>query len=145
MKNRCTFVLLTDKYNNMGFNIENKISAKEFVANLKATIHTTGKLGFTAATAKILGFGENSCVLFVEDAEDKNTLYLVNTKGDDEDAFPVRKTGEYYYVNAKALFDKLGMDYIKNTIIFDMVRIDEEEYEVYKLKKRQMLRKQKQE
>ena len=37
------------------------------------------------------------------------------------------------------------MDYIKNTIIFDMVRIDEEEYEVYKLKKRQMLRKQKQE
>ena len=77
--------------------------------------------------------------------EDKNTLYLVNTKGDDEDAFPVRKSGEYYYVNAKALFDKLGMDYIKNTIIFDMVRIDEEEYEVYKLKKRQMLRKQKQE
>lgn len=145
VKNRRIFVLLTDKCNNMGFDIKNKISAKEFAANLKATIHTTGKLGFSEATAKALGFGENSCVLFVDDVEDKNILYLVNAKGGDEDAFTVRKSGEYYYVNTKALFDKLGMDYIKNTIIFDMVRIDEEEYEVYKLKKRQRLRKQKQE
>lgn len=129
----------------MGFDLKNKISAKDLSRNLKATVHSTGKLGFTEVTSKTLALADDSCVLFVEDADDKDTLYLVHKRDKDEDAFPVRKAGKYFYVNTKPLFDKLGVSYEKKTIIFDMIPVENDELEVYKLKKREMLRKQKQE
>ena len=39
-------------------------------------------------------------------------------------AFAVRKSGAYYYINTKQLYDHMEFDYTKNTIIFDLVRCD---------------------
>ena len=127
----------------MGFDLKNKISAKYLAKKLKAAVHYTGKLGFTEATSKALALDDNSRMLFVEDTDDKEVLYLVHKRDKDEDAFPIRKAGRYFYINTKPLFDKLGVNYEKKTIIFDMIPIENEELEVYKLKKREMPRKQK--
>lgn len=118
----------------MKFDIGNIISAKEFKIALKATIHSSGKLGFTEATSDALRFDEHSSVKFAIDTDDSETLYLINGKWDDEDAFPVRKVGAYFNINAKGLFDRLGLDYTNNRIAFDLIRVDESEYEVYRLK-----------
>lgn len=115
------------------------LSAKEFVVKLKATIHSTGKLGFTEATAKELKLTKQSGIKFATDND--NNLYLINCRSYDEDSFRVLCTGNYFSVNAKVLFDNLGYDYKSKNIIFDMVKEKNDELEVYKLLKREKPRK----
>jgi hypothetical protein len=120
------------------------ISAKDFSVKLKATIHSSGRLGFTEATAKELHFAKDSAIKFAIDEDDSNILYLINCKEVDDDAFKVNSAGLYFSVNAKPLFDSLGYDYKKKNIMFDLVREkDIEDMEVYKLLKREKPRKQK--
>ena len=97
------------------------------------------------ATATHLQFKENSIVQFAEDDQNKGALYLINAPdSQDETVFKVCKAGRYFYVNTKALFDKLGLDYEANTIIFDLKRAPEyTDMEVYKMKKRILPRKNK--
>lgn len=116
------------------------LSKKKFGASLKATIHETGKLGFTEATATVLDLENNSRALFGQDEEDDETLYfcpMTEEQDIDDDAFEIRKAGRYYYVNGKALFDALHIDYKNNVIMFDLtLHEDSEERKVYKLNKR---------
>ena len=122
----------------MGYTL---ISAKEFNIKLKCTIHSTGKLGFTEAAAKHMGLTNQSYMQFARDDEDKDVLYLIHHKNENIDSFKVIKAGAYFYLNTKAMFDSLGFDYKKHTIIFDMVDQKEDNLEVYKLIKRQKPRK----
>ena len=122
------------------------ISAKDFVVKLKATIHYTGKLGFTEITAEHLKLNSSSGIKIARDDTDTNLLYLINCRTPDEDTFKVSSAGDYFYVNTKPLFDTLGYDYKRNNIMFDMVRARELEtgdVEIYKLIKRIKPRKQK--
>lgn len=119
------------------------ISARDFSVKMKCAIHASGKLGFTDATADVLKFGGNSAVKFAVDDED-DTLYLVSTTANDTDAFKVNRAGNYCYISAKPVFDSLGLDYINNSIIFDMIKVKESVDEMYKLLKREKPRKQKQ-
>lgn len=90
--------------------------------NLKATIHRTGKMGFTADAAKKLklpsirsaDIGFNS-----DDANDKN-LYLFLHPEPKRGQFNVVKAGAYYYINTKVLYDNLKLDYVKETISYDI-------------------------
>lgn len=124
----------------MGYTI---LSASRFVSKLKATIHTSGKLGFTDVTAKELGFVEKneSFVQFAQDDENQEILYLINNAANNEDSFRVCKAGNYYYVSTKMLFDSLGYDYVNSTIIFDMMKIQDGDKEVYKMTKRELKKK----
>ena len=117
------------------------LSASRFVSKLKATVHASGKLGFSDVTAKELGFSNNQedhFVQFAQDNENPSVLYLINGTADDGDSFRVCKAGAYYYVNAKLMFDSLGIDYINKTIIYDMSRYQTENGNVYKMAKREL-------
>lgn len=116
------------------------LSASKYISKLKATIHTSGKLGFSDNTAKTLGFDKSpDCFIqFAQDDDNPSILYLINRTNDDGDSFKVCKSGLYYFVNAKLMFDALGIDYANKTIIFDMIKIQEENNEVYKMIKREL-------
>lgn len=122
----------------MGLKIYN---ANDFNVKLKSTIHSTGKLGFTEATAKFMKIEVGAGVKFASDDEDESMLYLMYCKEFEDGAFKVAKSGNYFYVNAKGLFDLLGLDYKKNNIMFDMVEVKELGENVYKLNMRSMPRK----
>lgn len=110
-------------------------SAREYNAKLKCTIHSSGKLGFTDETAKELGLSVESGIKFA--GNDNDEFFLINGRNTcDEDAFEVCKSGAYYYVNARPLFDSLGFDYKNNVIMFDLSRVKHESMEIYKLSKR---------
>ena len=102
-------------------------NANDFNVKLKSTIHSTGKLGFTEATAKFMKLEVGAGVKFASDDEDESMLYLMYCKEFEDGAFKVAKSGNYFYVNAKGLFDLLGLDYKKNNIMFDMAmyRLDQ--------------------
>lgn len=116
---------------------------KEATSKLKATVQKSGKLGFTDTTAKYLRLANTEAIQFAADDQEEDTLYLINGKHEsDENTFKVCKAGKYFYINAKHLFDELGLDYETCTIIFDLKR--ESKYgdiEVYKMKKRILPRK----
>lgn len=122
------------------------LSAKDFNVKLKATIQASGRLGFSEPTAKFLKLSLSKYAIFAND-EETNDLYLAICENESEDSFEIKSTSGYYYVPAKMLFDVLGLDYINNVIMFDLVRVsslDEETGgETYKMNKRENKRKSK--
>lgn len=104
----------------------------------KATIHKTGKLGFSSNAIDYLGIDENKYIKFAIDDENnkEDIMYAVITDISDSESFNISKAGNYFYVNTKGLFDNLGFDYIKNKIIFDLVKIDYEGNQIIKMVKR---------
>lgn len=107
------------------------LSVKQFSSRLKVTIQSSGRLNFTEDTTKTLGIVENTPVKFALDDENDNTLYLVIASDlDDEDAFKVRKSGSYYYVPTKNLFDALGIEYEGKSLGYDLVRAESRDVEL---------------
>lgn len=123
------------------------IDIRKFNVKLKATIQSSGKLNFSEDTAKALGLTDITYMRFGIDDEDESIYYLAILAEGDDNAFKINKSGVYYYLQGKLLFDSLGLDYQTRPIMFDMIRMTEMDEvaggEVYKLLKRRMPRKKK--
>ncbi len=120
-------------------------SAKQYVAKkMKATIQLSGRLGFTNTTREELNLSEDSYI-YIAQEENSNGLYLIVAKNKDDKAFKVHKSGSYFYIPTKRLFDELKYDYTKITYIFDLVReesMDDDDLgKVYKMNKREIKKK----
>lgn len=115
------------------------LTAENFATKLKATVQATGRLGFTDATKKGLKLSTNSYILIAQD-EDTQELFLAVKREPDGNAFRVCKSGSYFYLTTKLLFDYLNIDYKKQTVIFDLTRSEEHDKEMggeaYKMNKR---------
>ncbi|MGN0234922.1 MAG: hypothetical protein ACI4BD_01205 [Paludibacteraceae bacterium] len=99
------------------------INAKDFSLRPKATIQQTGKTGFNTDAIEQLKIDENKAVVLAPDTQEKNVLYMAVVEAESNDrAFAIRKSGAYFYINTKQLFDHMEIDYLKNTVIFDLVR-----------------------
>ena len=48
----------------------------------------------------------------------------------------MNKAGNYYYVNTRLMFDSLQIDYINETVIYDMIKVEGIENDVYRMNKR---------
>ncbi len=112
---------------------------------VKATIHQSGKLGFSQAAIDELQISNNTYIMLAKNEEDPNdsNLYMVISKEKKENGLKVSKAGNYFYVNTKYLFDKLGIDYKRKKVIFDIIQIEYEGQTVYKLIRREVDRKKK--
>ena len=106
---------------------------------MKATIQSTGKLGFTGETAKHLNLQAGKHAKFAKDDE-TGTLYFILVDKPNEDAFPIKETSGYFNVATTRMFDMLGFNYKSKTIMFDLIRqisLDAElNGEVYMMKQR---------
>ena len=100
-------------------------NAKELTQKLKATVQRTGKLGFTAETLEVLNIHQGTHIRIAEDTESKRILWLGVLQEPAENAFPVNKAGDYYYVNTTKLFEKIGIDFKKKNCMYDMERAAE--------------------
>ena len=122
------------------------LSAKQFATKLKATIQASGRLGFTAETATVLGLESGKFAKFAKDDEN-DSLYLTIINEPNEDAFEIRVSSGYYYVPTKVMFDTLGFNYENGNIMFDLVRQpsydDDLQGQVYYMKQRPIKNKDK--
>lgn len=119
------------------------IKAQEIDRNVKCAVHKTGKLGFSSSAIEKLNLTTDKGVMIAvnEDDERDENLYMLITETANEDSFRISKAGEYYYVNTKALFDTIGVDYRSKKIIYDIVDFDNEGTKMYKLLKREVKQK----
>lgn len=110
---------------------------------LKATIHASGKLGFSIGAIKVMNINSSSFIQIAVNTEDETdrNLYVFITTEADENTLKINKAGEYYYVSTKALFDKLEIDYRKKKIMFDIVETEYEGAKIFKLIRREKDRK----
>lgn len=111
--------------------------------NLKATAHKTGKLGFTVDAAKKLQLSvERSAGIGInEDDETDKTLYVVIYVDKQEGAFNISKAGKYFYINTKALFESLKIDYQKDYVVYDITEEVIDNQKVFKFKRREKAKK----
>ncbi|PSL23711.1 hypothetical protein [Chitinophaga ginsengisoli] len=122
------------------------IKAQEIDRNVKATIHTSGKLGFSSDAAKKLRLSDNTRSVMIALNEDDTTdenLYIKTLDEQNDDAFSIIKAGEYYYVNTKAFFDNYNIDYRNSKIIYDIVEFEYEGEKMFKFIKREVKKKKK--
>lgn len=99
-------------------------NAKEYSLKPKATIQQSGKLGFNRDAIDQLKISDGKGVVLAPETSDKKVFYMALVDEPGEQAFPVRVSGQYFYINTKQLFDKLEIDYAQNTCIFDLIRYD---------------------
>jgi hypothetical protein len=106
--------------------------------NLKATIHKSGKLGFTVQAAtkmELVEYKSAKIALNDEDALD-TSLYVKILDTVEDDAFKINKAGDYYYLNTKALFDEMDLDYSTQSIAYDIATIEIGGEQYFKFKRR---------
>lgn len=124
------------------------IKTSDFNVKLKVTIHSSGRLGFTADTADKLRLSEDTFIKFANDDENESELFMIFVEEPDEDTFKVIRSGKYFYLPTTAMFQSFGLDFKKYNIMFDMVRMSDYDEivngKVYKLNKRVLMRKAKQ-
>lgn len=106
--------------------------------NLKATIHKSGKLGFTvdAANKMELETNKSAAVGINEEDSSDTSLYIIIYNDQKEGTFKVAKAGNYYYLNLKNLFDTLKISYKNESFIYDISEDNIEGQRVYKLTQR---------
>ena len=121
------------------------IKAEETERNAKATVHTSGKLGFSKDAIEYLGINEGNTIQFAQNTEDVNdkNLYAKVYSSIQEGAFRINKAGEYFYVNTKNMLDTLGVDYKNTKIIYDLVKGEYEGEQIVKMLRREIKKKKK--
>lgn len=119
--------------------------ANEF-SNIKATVHKTGKLGFSSNAVKIMDLQNNRYIEFGKNQEDSTDtcLYAILHKEYKPAYFGISTAGKHYYVNTKVLFDTLGVKYTETLYIYDILVFDNEGVSTIKLTPRQIKIKRKQ-
>jgi len=112
---------------------------------IKATIHKSGKLGFSQAAIEKLKLDQNTYLMIGTNKTNSkdNSIYMVIANKDNEMAIKVNKAGQYFYLNTKDFFNELGIDYKRKTVIFDIIEISEGNEKIYKLIPREKERKRK--
>jgi hypothetical protein len=90
--------------------------------NLKATAHKSGKLGFTVDAARRLKLETNKSAAIGtnEDDPSDDSLYIIIYNEVRSGAFRIAKAGQYYYINLKALFDALKINYKQESVVYDI-------------------------
>lgn len=113
--------------------------------NLKATVHKSGKLGFTVDAANKMGLKSNKSAAVGMNEEDPsdNSLYIIIYDEQSEAAFKVAKAGEYYYLNLKSLFDTLKINYKAQSVIYDISEEQIDGQKIFKLARRENSKKDK--
>jgi hypothetical protein len=92
----------------------------------RASVHKTGRIGFTIQTANRFEIGiDKSMGLAVneEDPNDTSIYGILYDKGGVE-TYKIMKAGDYHSVNAKSFFETVGIDYSNGDISYNVSEID---------------------
>jgi hypothetical protein len=102
---------------------------------VKATIHKSGKLGFSQAAIDKLELNQSFYVMIGTNKlhRDDRAIYLKVARENDELALKVNKAGQYYYLNTKDFFNENNIDFNKKKIIYDIVDISEGNERLFRL------------
>ncbi len=106
---------------------------------IKATVHRSGKLGFSLGAAKLIDFETNKLFKIgrKKDLNDaaSEILYLIPVEIEDDLTFKVLRAGSYYSMKIKRLLSQMNIDYRNEseTVSFDIDEVKENGKRYFKL------------
>lgn len=100
------------------------LDATRLSKSAKATIQSSGRLGFSGEAIKLMELKENQTILILKD-NDSNDLAAVVVEGEDKRGFFLKRSGTHCYLRMKNYFDQAGIDYKKRRVMFDITQLDE--------------------
>ena len=108
---------------------------------VKATVHKTGKLGFSSGAIKYMKLDEINYFKIATNNSDSldKALYLIPSNNDDNDdkLFKVVKAGDYFYVFIKNVLREMDLDYKNENIIYDIEKMENMGISFFKLERRE--------
>jgi hypothetical protein len=109
----------------------------------KATVHKSGKLGFSLGAHMMVDFEKNKLFKIgrkktESDATNNDVLIMLPVDSEDDLTFKVQSAGGYYYLKTKRLLNQLNIDYRNEseTVSFDIDEIVEKGKKYFKLVRR---------
>ncbi len=104
-------------------------SAKKFRSNAKATVHATGKIGFSIVAAELLELTKGTGIIVGRQRGESghSSLVIIVVSATNQEAFPVRQVGEYYQIDASRLLDDLDVDYKERSLIYNISAVEDED------------------
>lgn len=116
------------------------VNAESFVTNAKATVQRSGRLGLTKESAQLLDVKKGGRLLVAESDNGDLACVVLPPESNDTRGFRWQLASEYFSVNLKPFFDKVGLDYTDTSVttIYDIIQTDESYsgYPVFKFHKR---------
>jgi hypothetical protein len=114
------------------------VNLSEVNSKAKATVHTSGKLGFNSEAAELMKLIDDSSFMVAYDGEKGSfkNLYLLPESSEQSNTMKVQKSSGYYALPLAGVFNMLELDYVNYKIIFDVILDEHEGKTIYKLKKR---------
>lgn len=112
------------------------IESDSLVKEMKASIHLSGKLGFGREAAKGLKLELDKSAriaINIDDEEDQNLYMKISNTSYAKGNYKISRAGKYFYINTKALFDSLKIDYTINNVSYD-ISVHKEDETLYVLK-----------
>lgn len=88
---------------------------------------------------ELIDFKSRESFFFAEDEEDEDVLYLIPAEGDEGDV-KISKASDYYYLNVGDAFKKLGFEYQKYTIMFEVEKTTHDGRDIFVLKNRRAIK-----
>jgi len=100
----------------------------------RASVHQTGRIGFTIQTANQFGITINKSMVLAVNEDDPNDTSIYGILSDKglPDTYKIMKGGHYHSVNAKSFFDTVGIDYAKGHISYNVSEVDNDGTKVLK-------------
>jgi hypothetical protein len=103
----------------------NFIKPSELERPFRLAVHKSGKLGFSKEAEDKLNLAGNKSIKIARNGDDENdkSLYMVVCKEEEPESFKISRSGDYFYINTKILFDNLSIDYKSGNASFDMTKL----------------------
>lgn len=120
----------------MEFDFSNAFEGKRLTKMTRASVQKNGRLNFPPEAARQLNLSLDASLLICPMGEKDLAVTLVGK--DDPRGFVLKKTGPYFYVPFKSLMNECGIDFVNQTVVYDIIELNEkhEGHPVFKFNRR---------
>ena len=107
----------------MDFDFGKAYDGKRLTKMTRASVQRNGRLNFPPEAARQLNLSLEQSLLICPMGE--KDLAVTMVAKDDPRGFTLKKTGPYFYVPFKSLMNECGIDFVKDTVVYDIIELNE--------------------
>ena len=107
----------------MEINFSNAYEGGRLTKMTRASVQKNGRLNFPPEAARQLNLTLDQALLICPLGEKDLAVTLVDK--DDPRGFMLKKTGPYFYVPFRSLMNECGIDFVNDTVVYDIIELNE--------------------
>ena len=105
------------------YDFSQAFDGKRLTRMMRASVQRNGHLNFPPEAGRQLGLSLEKSLLICPMGTKDMAVTVVDK--DNERGFMVKKTGPYFYVPLKSLLNECEIDYVNNTVVYDIIELND--------------------